>query len=45
MNLKETNIELVKSIYRARLNEDKHHAACDDLNRVSALGNLNIYIK
>ena len=45
MNLKETNIELVKSIYRARINEEKHHAACDDMNQISALGNLNGYNK
>ena len=39
------NVELVKAIYRARVNEERYENACDDLNTLSAVGyneNLNL---
>jgi hypothetical protein len=32
------DVELVKSIYRSRLNEERSDTACDDLRRLSAVG-------
>lgn len=37
-DLKQTNIELIKAVYKARLNLEKHESACDDLYKISALG-------
>jgi hypothetical protein len=35
---KGVDIELVKAIYRARLNEERSDNACEDLHRMSAVG-------
>lgn len=32
------DIELVKAIYKARVNEERHDNGCDDLHRLSAIG-------
>ena len=37
-NPKEHNIELIKALYRARLNEENSQTACDDFHKLSAVG-------
>lgn len=32
------DVELIKSIYRARQNEEKFESSCDDLHKLSAVG-------
>jgi hypothetical protein len=38
LNEKGVDVELVKAIYRARLNEERSDHSCDDLHRLSAIG-------
>ena len=37
-NTKWKDVELIKSIYRARMNEERYESACDDLRKLSAVG-------
>ena len=38
INFKKRNVELLKAIYHARLNEERADTACDNLHNLSAFG-------